>query len=396
MAPAGATDVARRAGGVPGRASRSSLAEPVSDRADGEPRFGMLETIREYAAGAAGRAAARRRRRASATPPLPGAGRGRPRRQLRRAGRRRAGWTGWRREHDNLRAALRWAGGPARGRERRCASRAASGASGPRAATSRKGGRWLAQMLALASGRDLRRGAGKGDGGAAGWLASEQGDPGGRSSCGRQGWHWRERPATGRGSPKPRPHSDWRWRTKGASPKRKRSTKRSRLREATGGPGRHAAGAPFALNALGLVAYEQGETDRAAAYFEEGLAPCRRAGDTYGVGLGLHDLGACAGARRRSRGGGAARGEPAAPCRGRRSRRHCPLPDRAGRGRRGTGAARAGRAPLRRGGGPAHGRRSLRRRGEPGANASRHRGRKCGPGGGGVRCGLRRRDGKRA
>jgi non-specific serine/threonine protein kinase len=54
---------------------------------------------------------------------------------------------------------------------------------------------------------------------------------------------------------------------------------------------------PFALNALGLVAYEQGEVDRAAAYFEEALAEFRAVGNSYGAGFALTNLAKVARAR---------------------------------------------------------------------------------------------------
>jgi non-specific serine/threonine protein kinase len=53
----------------------------------------------------------------------------------------------------------------------------------------------------------------------------------------------------------------------------------------------------WALNALGLAAYEQGEIDRAEAHFEEALGEFRAAGDTYGAGFVLGNLAKVARAR---------------------------------------------------------------------------------------------------
>jgi non-specific serine/threonine protein kinase len=54
---------------------------------------------------------------------------------------------------------------------------------------------------------------------------------------------------------------------------------------------------PYALNGLGLAAYEQGEIDRAAAYFEDALGEFRASDNTYGAGFVLTNLAKVARAR---------------------------------------------------------------------------------------------------
>ena len=51
------------------------------------------------------------------------------------------------------------------------------------------------------------------------------------------------------------------------------------------------AGISQSLNSLGEGSRALGEYEQARSYYEEGLAFCRRAGDTYGVAMSLHDLG---------------------------------------------------------------------------------------------------------
>jgi predicted ATPase/DNA-binding XRE family transcriptional regulator len=237
-----------------------SLLRPEAGPED-EPRFGMLETIREYAGAqleAGGEAEEIRHRHATyylswaeaAAPELTG-----PEQVV------------WlerlERDRDNLRAALAWA------RERGEAE------TGLRLAAAlwrywaargylREGRAWLEGLLALARGSED---AGGGAGGtvraaaagalraralfAAGWLARLQGD-------GAAAQTWLEQAAA--------------------------------LGRAAGEP-RTAAGA---LNALGLTAQHEGDLERAAARLEESLALMQEVGDRRGIAVALGNLGAVA------------------------------------------------------------------------------------------------------
>jgi predicted ATPase/transcriptional regulator with XRE-family HTH domain len=235
-----------------------SLLRPEAGPED-EPRFGMLETIREYAGAqleASGEAEETRHRHAiyylsraeAAAPELTG-----PEQVV------------WlerlERDLDNLRAALGWA--QERG-EAETGLRLAAATWRYWAARGhlREGRAWLEGLLALARGSEDAGGAGgrvRAVSGAlraqalfaAGWLARLQGD-------GAAAQTWLEQAAA--------------------------------LGRAAGDP-RTAAGA---LNALGLVAQHEGDLERAAARLEESLALMREVGDRRGIAVALGNLGAVA------------------------------------------------------------------------------------------------------
>jgi len=235
-----------------------SLLRPEAGPED-EPRFGMLETVREYAAAqleASGEAEELRQRHATyylsraeaAAPELTG-----PEQVV------------WlerlERDRDNLRAALGWAREQG---EAETGLRLAAATWRYWAARGhvREGRAWLERLLALARGSGDAAGAGdqvRAVSGAlraralfaAGWLARLQGDDAAAQASLEQG---------------------------------------AALGRAAGDP-RTAAGA---LNALGLMAQHAGDLERAAALLEESLALMREVGDRRGIAVALGNLGAVA------------------------------------------------------------------------------------------------------
>jgi predicted ATPase/class 3 adenylate cyclase/Tfp pilus assembly protein PilF len=231
----------------------------------GEPHFGMLRVIREYALerletvdASDGRPEAEALRRAHAAYMMAMAERAEP--ELK--GQEAAAWMGrLDAEHDNLRAALSWA---REWGESEIGLRTAAAVERFWAGRGhvREGQTWLAGLLALSDGPGGARGGGHEPGGAravpervrlralgaAGWLALWQGD-------GAAAEPWLEEAVT--------------------------------LGRTAGAPSREAD----ALNGLGLLALRRGDLERATAHYEESLAVYRAAGEPWGVAIVLNNLG---------------------------------------------------------------------------------------------------------
>ena len=112
----------------------------------------------------------------------------------------------------------------------------------------------------------------------------------------------------------------------------------------------------FALNDLGHVDYERGDVERAAVRFEEARDIFRTTGNTYGIGFVLSNLAKAA--RRQGdypRAATLLRRESRPPLRARRQAEHRQQPAGSRPRRRGDAAVHAGRPPLGGGGGPERG-----------------------------------------